>query len=53
MASKELVRKKHHTISLSWGIYLVVQNCLWFKFIFLGMVMYDNEFETYLNQGQN
>ena len=34
-------------------IYVVVQFCPWFKFyflLFLGMVMYDNEFETMKNK---
>ena len=33
--------------------YVVVQFCPWFKFyfpLFLGMVMYDNEFETMKNK---
>ena len=35
------------------NIYVVVQFYLWFKFyflLFLGMVMYDNEFETKENK---
>ena len=34
-------------------VYVVVQFCPWFKFyfpLFLGMVMYDNEFETMKNK---
>ena len=34
-------------------LYVVVQFCPWFKFdfpLFLGMVIYDNEFETEENQ---
>ena len=36
-------------------IYVVVQFCPWFKFyflLFLGMVIYDNEFETTKNKIQ-
>ena len=35
------------------GVYVVVQFCPWFKFyflLFLGMVIYDNEFETKENK---
>ena len=48
-------------VPLNWGnaVYVVVQFYPWFKFhfpLFLGMVMYDNEFKTKgnknnLNQG--
>ena len=41
------------TISLKNNIYVVVQFYPWFKFyflLFLGMVMYDNEFETKKNK---
>ena len=41
------------TISLKNNIYVVVQFYPWFKFyflLFLGMVMYDNEFETKENK---
>ena len=33
-------------------VYVVVQFCTWFKFfpLFLGMVMYDNEFKTKENK---
>ena len=34
-------------------VYVVVQFCPWFKFYFplcLGMIMYDNEFETMKNK---
>ena len=36
-----------------FGVYIVVQFYPWFKFyfpLFLGMVMYDNEFETKENK---
>ena len=36
-----------------WYVYVVVQFYPWFKFyfpLFLGMVMYDNEFETLENK---
>ena len=45
--------KLFHFVSLHQCVYVVVQFYSWFKFyfpLFLGMVMYDNEFETKENK---
>ena len=45
--------KLFHFVSLHQRVYVVVQFYSWFKFyfpLFLGMVMYDNEFETKQNK---
>ena len=46
-------RGKLYKLRISLGVDVVVQFPPWFKFsflLFLGMVMYDNEFETKENK---
>ena len=55
MSKHTKLRMKPGTqISDHWlGVHVVVQFCPWFKFHFplcLGMIMYDNEFETMKNK---